>query len=333
MQLSPNGLLPQSFLPYGLPEVHSTDLERNNLDILLDHNQLCGLYPMALNVHSHSMSGRNTPFPQASLGGTCVGNDEFWMNLHLASSAGSSSLFSDQPHQRTPINGAPSSTPTPPARTRRHDVCGSLAGSSTGLVACQSKGETHPRRSLGAASARDFPDTVRVARHSRPEDCPIQSPFPAFPPFPPMSAPDARGHPYQAATSRPVASSGHDLQSNAGPSVPPSLQQECAGQAESTPTLRSIRTRFGDVYAAYESCKNRTGRRWVCQCGSTFVRDSDWERHAVHSLSHSTGGGFDCSICDISFTRSDAMFRHWRKKHGDLGPSTQETVGAEDAIE
>jgi hypothetical protein len=286
---------------------------------------------MTLNVHSHPMSGRNTLFPQTSLGGTCVENDEFWMNLHLASSAGSSSIFSDQPHQRTPTNVAPSSTPL--ARKRRHYVCGGLAGSGTGLVAYQTKGEIHSRRNLGV---RDIPDTVRVARHSRPEACTIQSPFPAYPPFPSMSAPSVRGHSYQAGSSRPVSSSSwhdRDVQSNAEPSVLPSLRQECAGQAGSTPTLRSIRTRFGDVYAAHELCKNRSGGRWVCQCGSTFVRDSDWERHAMHSLSHSTGGGFDCSICDISFTRSDAMFRHRRKKHGDLSTSAQETVGAGYAIE
>jgi hypothetical protein len=94
-------------------------------------------------------------------------------------------------------------------------------------------------------------------------------------------------------------------------------------------TLRSVRTRFGDVYAEHEQGVEQGGGggtgtgsnaggggRWVCQCGSTFVRDSDWERHAMHSLSHSAGGGFDCNLCDISFTRSDAMFRHRRKKHG-----------------
>jgi hypothetical protein len=281
---------------------------------------------MTLNVHSHPMSGRNTPFPQATFGGTSVGNDEFWM--HLPSSAGSSSMFSDQPHQRTPTISASSSTPL--ARTRRHYVCGGLAASNAGLVACQTKGEIHSRRTPGPTSVREFPDTVRVARHSRSEDCTIQSPFPVFPSFPPMSAPDTRGHSYQAGSSHP---SWHNVQNNVEPSMLPSHRQECAGQADSTPTLRSIRTRFGDVYAAHELCKNRTGGRWVCQCGSTFVRDSDWERHAVHSLSHSTGGGFDCSICDISFTRSDAMFRHRRKKHGDLSTSAQETVGAEDAIE
>jgi len=96
-----------------------------------------------------------------------------------------------------------------------------------------------------------------------------------------------------------------------------------AGQEHLKPvrTLRSVRTRFGDVYAEHEQVEEQGGGgsgggRWVCQCGSTFVRDSDWERHAMHSLSHSAGGGFDCNLCDISFTRSDAMFRHRRKKHG-----------------
>jgi len=94
-----------------------------------------------------------------------------------------------------------------------------------------------------------------------------------------------------------------------------------AGLEKPDRTLRSVRTRFGDVYAEHEQGTDQSGGigssgRWVCQCGSTFVRDSDWERHAMHSLSHSAGGGFDCSLCDISFTRSDAMFRHRRKKHG-----------------
>jgi hypothetical protein len=117
-------------------------------------------------------------------------------------------------------------------------------------------------------------------------------------------------------------------------------------------TLRSVRTRFGDVYAEHEQGVEQGsggtgtgtgstgngggggGGRWVCQCGSTFVRDSDWERHAMHSLSHSAGGGFDCNLCDISFTRSDAMFRHRRKKHGirnaqGRGPRESEDEGSQ----
>jgi hypothetical protein len=112
--------------------------------------------------------------------------------------------------------------------------------------------------------------------------------------------------------------------SSAGPSekpVPrPVPQKECTEQEKAGRTLRSVRTRSEDVFAEYEPGTDRTGGRWVCQCGSTFVRDSDWERHAMHSLSHSEGGGYDCTICDISFTRSDAMFRHRRKKHGDTLP-------------
>ncbi|KAI0295906.1 hypothetical protein B0F90DRAFT_1669945 [Multifurca ochricompacta] len=92
--------------------------------------------------------------------------------------------------------------------------------------------------------------------------------------------------------------------------------EHVVGRERSTCTLRSVQTRSGEVYAEYESyTTDGASCHWVCQCGSTFVRDSDWERHAMHSLSHSAGGGFDCNLCDISFTRSDALFRHRRKKH------------------
>jgi len=107
------------------------------------------------------------------------------------------------------------------------------------------------------------------------------------------------------------------------PVARPVPQNEFTEQEKTGRTLRSVRTRSEDVFAEYEPGPDRTSGRWVCQCGSTFVRDSDWERHAMHSLSHSEGGGYDCSICDISFTRSDAMFRHRRKKHGDTMPGGQ----------
>ena len=123
----------------------------------------------------------------------------------------------------------------------------------------------------------------------------------------------------------PVPPTLHDFASSARPSEKhvahhPVPQKDFIEQEKAGRTLRSVRTRSGDVFAEYELSADRTGGRWLCQCGSTFVRDSDWERHAMHSLSHSEGGGYDCSICDISFTRSDAMFRHRRKKHGDTMP-------------
>ncbi|KAH9985122.1 hypothetical protein BJV77DRAFT_138091 [Russula vinacea] len=158
-----------------------------------------------------------------------------------------------------------------------------------------------------------------------------------FPPYPQSrfstSAPVPQGPAYPAPAPRrdssppvspPVSPSRRSFLSSAVPSekpVPCSMpQKECTEQENFGRTLRSVRTRSEDVYAEYELNADRSGGRWVCQCGSTFVRDSDWERHAMHSLSHSEGGGYDCSICDISFTRSDAMSRHRRKKHGDTGP-------------
>ncbi|KAH9015260.1 hypothetical protein EDB83DRAFT_2556452 [Lactarius deliciosus] len=155
---------------------------------------------------------------------------------------------------------------------------------------------------------------------SPPDDhYPAQSPPPtlgSYLPFTPStSAPIQRLPPYQALhheSAIPVRSNEHDE------------------QAGTDRTMRSIRTKCGDVYAEYELSTDRAGGRWVCQCGSTFVRDSDWERHAMHSLSHGVGGGFDCSICDISFTRSDAMSRHLRKKHGGLKAQVQGTEGADE---
>jgi hypothetical protein len=142
------------------------------------------------------------------------------------------------------------------------------------------------------------------------------TPIPQEPAYPmPSRAPSTSPVP------PPVPPTHHSFLSSAGPSKKPVArpvpQKECNEQEKTGRTLRSVRTRSEDVFAEYEPGEDRTGGRWVCQCGSTFVRDSDWERHAMHSLSHSEGGGYDCSICDISFTRSDAMFRHRRKKHGD----------------
>jgi hypothetical protein len=245
------------------------------------------------------------------------------------------SVFPDQPHPRTTTTGPPSSPPAPWPKGHGHYAGTSIPGSGGpgGLIACKIKGDMFSPLSVGAAPVYD----TAVGTPS-PDNCLTQSPLSAFTPLPlpsPTSAPTSRGTAYQGLGydyPGTVASSWHDVLSSAEPSgrpvMPPFLQQEFAGQGTSAHTLRSVRTRFGDVYAAYELCTNRTGGRWVCQCGSTFVRDSDWERHAVHSLSHSAGGGFDCSICDISFTRSDAMFRHRRKKHGGLNTSSQEAEGA-----
>jgi hypothetical protein len=249
------------------------------------------------------------------------------MNLHSASSAGSIPIFPDHPHQHIIMNGAPSSAP--PAWTESHYDCSGLAGSGGGLVASKVKGDIFSPLSMGATPHFPVPDTVTCTSP------PTLSAFPPLPPYSPTSAPVSQGPAYQVqeyGPTSPVDSSWQDVLSSAEtserPIAAPRLQQECAEQASSTHTLRSIRTRFGDIYAAYELSADRAGGRWVCQCGSTFVRDSDWERHAVHSLSHNVGGGFDCDICDISFTRSDAMSRHRRRKHGSLNTSAQETEGA-----
>jgi hypothetical protein len=239
-------------------------------------------------------------------------------------------MFPEQPHQRTMMNAPPSSTP--PTLRKSPYVYSGLARSSGGSVACKAEGGIPSSLSVGATPVRNFPGTFACT--SPPDAGPTQSRSSAFlspPPSSPTPAPMSRGPAYQALES-PVHSSWHGVLSSAEPSerpaMPPWPQQECAGQAGSASTLRSVRTRFGDVYAEYELCTNRAGGRWVCQCGSTFVRDSDWERHAVHSLSHSAGGGFDCNICDISFTRSDAMFRHRRKKHGGSNTCAKEMGGA-----
>jgi len=162
---------------------------------------------------------------------------------------------------------------------------------------------------------------------------PAQPPSSTFPPYPPSYSSThpsvSYGPAYEESKrepSRPISRGQNSALSSSEPlerpAAHPGLPKECYSPDKTVRTLRSVRTRFGDVYAEHELYTDRVGGRWVCQCGSTFARDSDWERHAMHSLSHSAGGGFDCNICDISFTRSDAMFRHRRKKHGDPKPST-----------
>ena len=55
-----------------------------------------------------------------------------------------------------------------------------------------------------------------------------------------------------------------------------------AGQEKPIQTLWGMRTRSGNVCVEHEQGTDQIGGigssgRWVCQCGSTFVRDSDWE--------------------------------------------------------
>ncbi|KAI0246956.1 hypothetical protein BJV78DRAFT_86053 [Lactifluus subvellereus] len=326
MNLFPNRLQPQtsSHGPLGGPSSEYNHVPFNHPSR--------GLQPVTLDAHSYPVFGQNARLPQDSLGEISAAQDEFWMDPHSASS-GSISMFPEQPHQRTTMNGPPSSAP-PALRKSSYDRSG-LSRSGGGSVAGKAKGDIPSPLSVGATPVRDLPSTF--AYTSPPDAGPTRPRSSAFPPLPPSSptpAPMSRGPAYQAleyGSSNPVPSGWHSVLSSADPSerpvMPPLPQQECAGQGGSASTLRSVRTRFGDVYAEYELCTNRAGGRWVCQCGSTFVRDSDWERHAVHSLSHSAGGGFDCNICDISFTRSDAMFRHRRKKHGGSDTSTKEMNG------
>ncbi|KAF8274676.1 hypothetical protein EI94DRAFT_1695815 [Lactarius quietus] len=206
-------------------------------------------------------------------------------------------------------------------------------------VAFDDRGNTPPHpRYAGAPTGYNRLDSA--VRASPPGGYPAQSPPPPvlnpyLPFIPSTPEPIQRGHPYQSLeheAAPPFASSWPSDLGSVEQSAPP-VAGETAGssgqgeQAESARTLRSVRTQHGDVYAEFEINPNSSSGRWVCQCGSSFVRDSDWERHAVHSLSHGVGGGFDCSICDISFTRYDAMARHLRKKHGGLKDQSE---GAEE---
>lgn len=234
------------------------------------------------------------------------------------------------PEQHPIMNGTPPESSIP----RTWQRCS--YGSEGDFYVCKGADGATPAQFKGAAATHTFPNpfslesvcTVTAGAQS-PASTPPQ--YHPSPPQNPSSIPHVRAHQDHtprckppspvAPTHRGVPRSTERSEKRTTQSRKASPCNNVARLEKSDRTLRSVRTRFGDVYAEHEQCTDQSGGvgssgRWVCQCGSTFVRDSDWERHAMHSLSHSAGGGFDCSLCDISFTRSDAMFRHRRKKHG-----------------
>jgi hypothetical protein len=279
---------------------------------------------------NYSSFDRNVHVPPGSLLEANYGsNYDFLMGAHsLPPAAGSVSVL---PEQRPTINGTQNSTPT--AWSRSSNNRGYPARSDGSFFVSKDTDHMRSPRLEGAIPTHGFPDTFSSASSRGVNSA--QSPSSTFPPYPhsrfstsaPVPQEPAYPAPRRASSppvSPPISPSRHSFLSSAAPSEKPAPRpvppKECFEQDQSGRTLRSVRTRSEDVYAEYELSADRTGGRWVCQCGSTFARDSDWERHAMHSLSHSEGGGYDCTICDISFTRSDAMFRHRRKKHGGTVP-------------
>ncbi len=256
--------------------------------------------------------------------------------------------FADQPHAHLTANDM--QRPIHPAWST--NTRGGLAQLDRSSTAFKDKDEVPPSHPGYAGAPAAYTRLESAVSAPPPNGYPAQSPPPALesylPSAPSTSAPASRGFSHQALeyeAARASASSRPGVLGTAERSAPPpSLPDSFSTTSISAPvrsdehdeqagparTLRSVRTRYGDVYAEYELNTDRAGGRWVCQCGSTFIRDSDWERHAVHSLSHGVGGGFDCNICDISFTRSDALARHLRKKHGGLKAQTQGTEGTEE---
>jgi hypothetical protein len=292
-------------------------------------------HPATIDFISYSSFDRNVHVPSGPPEANHGSNYNSFMGAHFLSppvAAGSTSVL---PEHRPTINGTNSAPPT--AWPRISNVRGHPTRSDRGFfVSNDTTNHTpSPRIEDPTSATHPFPDNFPSAS-SPGVYSGTQSASSTFLPYPrgrfststPIPQEPTYPTPRRASSKSPVPPpvppTCRSLLSSAGPSempfarpVPPKewTEQEKAGR-----TLRSVRTRSEDVFAEYEPCADRTGGRWVCQCGSTFVRDSDWERHAMHSLSHSEGGGYDCSICDISFTRSDAMFRHRRKKHGDTMP-------------
>jgi hypothetical protein len=290
---------------------------------------------------------------------------DLWTGIHPPEAAGSVPA-SVLPEQRPTMNGTPLANSIPPAWQRSIYSPGGPAAS---------EGDFFVRKDMNGIPSPHFEEATPTAHAFPPPENPSsafppglggrvrtmtasvqQSPSSIFAQFPASSSPkpprpsiqrDERAY-HQAPQREPLNPVSANLR---GPLCSAERERSeerraisvAAGQPVETPvrTLRSVRTRFGDVYAEHEQCLEQgtggngsSGGRWVCQCGSTFVRDSDWERHAMHSLSHSAGGGFDCNLCDISFTRSDAMFRHRRKKHGirnipSRGPRDSEDEGSQ----
>lgn len=261
-------------------------------------------------------------------------NYNFFMGAHSPSPPIAAGSISVLPEQRPMINGTQSSAPFTSC-PRLSNIRSYPARSDRGFFV--SKDVTNhapsPPTEDPTSTTDQFPVTFPSASSPGAYSSAPGSASSTFSPFPrgrfstSTPIPQEPAYPIPSRTSStspvpsPVPPTRRNLLSSAGPSEKPVArpvpQKECNEQEKAGRTLRSVRTRSEDVFAEYEPGADRTAGRWVCQCGSTFVRDSDWERHAMHSLSHSEGGGYDCSICDISFTRSDAMFRHRRKKHGD----------------
>ena len=319
-QLHRNLPQPQTFLPHGL----LPDSTPEQFHVRLDPNSpyTGGIPQPRTSASSYSTFGQRAYLPQDSLRTICDANDVFWMDLHSDMSAPG---FADQPHAHLTTNDtqSPIQSAWP---TNSCEGLGQLARSSTAF-----KDHDHLPSHSGYTRAPTAYSQSAVGA-SPPDGYPTQSPpraLESYLPFiPSTSAPIQRGLPYQGLeheSASALASTWPSVLGSATPASGPDRSSERGDQAG--PARRSVRTQHGDVSAEYEL--GTTGGRWVCQCGSTFVRDSDWERHAVHSLSHGVGGGFDCSICDISFTRSDAMARHLRKKHGGLKAQTQGTDGVE----
>lgn len=265
--------------------------------------------------------------------------DYFWMGIHSDSPPSGSDAGSDSPRalpEQPPImNGTPPESSIPRSWQRRSRTYGSegdfyVCKGADGAPSAQFKGATAAPTFTNPFSL-DGVCTVPAGTQSPASTPPQYHPSPSQSP---SSISHGRAHQDHTLRCKPLPVSPV-LPSRRGVPCPTERSEQRTTQSRKTSpcnvatlpaekthrTLRSVRTRFGDVYAEHEQGTDQSGGvgssgRWVCQCGSTFVRDSDWERHAMHSLSHSAGGGFDCSLCDISFTRSDAMFRHRRKKHG-----------------
>ena len=332
-QLHRNLPQPQTFLPHGL----LPDSTPEQFHVRLDPNSpyTGGIPQPRTSASSYSTFGQRAYLPQDSLRTICDANDVFWMDLHSDMSAPG---FADQPHAHLTTNY----TQSPVQSAWPTNSCGGLGQLERRSIAFNDQ-EDLPSHSGYTGAPTAYTRLESAVSASPPDGYPTQSPPPAlesYLPFTPStSAPIQREPPYQALHHESPRASGFALSC---PSILGSAEQSATPASASghnrssehselaKSARRSVRTQHGDVYAEYELGTDRASGRWVCQCGSTFVRDSDWERHAVHSLSHGVGGGFDCSICDISFTRSDAMARHLRKKHGGLKAQTQGMEGVEE---
>jgi hypothetical protein len=320
-QLLPNFPPPQTFLPYGSLPGSTREQYHVRLDSNSPYNTVGTPQPRTL-ASSYTAFDQRAYLPQHSLRTICDANDIFWMDLHSNTSAPE---FADQPHAHLTTNDmqSPIQSPWPT------NSCGGLGQSERRSIAF--KDQVHvPSHSAYTGASTVYTRLESAVSASPPDGYPTQSPPPALesylPFIPSTSAPIQRGLPYQALeheSASALASSWPSVLGSAEQSATPASGPSSSERGEQAGSARrSVRTHHGDVYADYELGTDQVSGRWVCQCGSTFVRDSDWERHAVHSLSHGVGGGFDCSICDISFTRSDAMSRHLRKKHGGLKAQT-----------